>query len=279
MKHYLLNKTLGAIAFSLGLLPMNPAAAEHGPLPETAIAQHNHGADHSDIPPRFTPLPGVEPKYHGDETYGLLLFEQLEYRNQSGENSVNWEVNGWRGGDYQRLWLKSEGEIGTETGDGEQETQVLYSKLIAPFWELQTGLRYDSEWEENGSKDRFLGVIGLQGLLPYKLETDAALFISEAGDISARFSLERQLLLTQRLILQPELEVNLAAQSVEEFGVGSGLNDIGLSARLRYEISRNVAPYVGIDWSRKFFGSADYSRAESEDVETWAAVGGIRLLF
>lgn len=278
MKHYLLNKTLGAIACGLGLLPMAPAVAEHNPLPETAIAQHRHSAD-PEIPAGFTPLPGVEPEYHGDQTYGLLLFEQLEYRSQQGENSVNWEINGWRGGDYQRLWLKSEGEIGTETGDGEQETQILYSKLITPFWEFQTGLRYDYEWGEDSNKDRFLGVVGLQGLLPYKLETDAAIFISEAGDLSARLSLERQLLLTQKLILQPELEVNLAAQSVEEFGIGSGLNDITLSARLRYEVNRNFAPYVGLDWSRKFAGSADYSRAEGESVENWSIAGGVRLLF
>lgn len=255
---------------------LSPLEAEEidAPLESELLLVHQH-----ETPEDFTPLPGVKPKYPGDETYGLLLFEQLEYRTNEGENTFNWELSGWRGGDYRRLWIKSEGEVGTDEGNGEQETQLLYSKLIAPFWELQTGVRYDYEWEESGSKDRFFGVIGLQGELPYRLETDAAIFISEDGDISASLSLEKEFLLTQRLVLQPELEVNIAAQSVEEFGIGSGLNDIGLGLRLRYEINRNFAPYVGVDWSRQFAGTADYSREEGQSIETWSLAGGVRLLF
>lgn len=108
---------------------------------------------------------------------------------------------------------------------------------------------------------------------------DGSLFVSQDGDVSARFSAEYQLLLSQRLILQPEFETNIAIQKVEEFGVGSGLNDLELGLRLRYEISRKFAPYVGINWTRKFGDTADLAREEGESTDNFSFVGGLRLFF
>ncbi|MGB7441537.1 MAG: copper resistance protein B [Coleofasciculaceae cyanobacterium] len=214
------------------------------------------------------------------QTYWLLLVEQLEYRNNEGSDSFNWEALGWVGGDYRRLWLKTEGDVGlVEDEGGEAEVQLLYGQLIAPFWDLQAGLRYDMLYGAGDDRGRAFAVIGVQGLAPYLFEVDASLFVSEDGDVSARLSAEYQLLLTQRLILQPDFEVNIAAQQVEDFGVGSGLNDIELSLRLRYEISRRFAPYVGISWTRKFGDTADFAREEGEEVDNFALVGGLRLLF
>lgn len=223
---------------------------------------------------------GWNPPIHDTQTYWLLLIEQLEYRDNEGTDSLNWEALGWVGGDYKRLWLKTEGDVGL-SGDegGEAEVQLLYGQLIAPFWDLQVGLRYDRVYGSGDDQGRAFAVIGAQGLAPYLFEVDAALFVSEDADVSARFSAEYQLQLSQRLILQPEFEVNVAAQQVEDFGVGSGLNDIELGLRLRYEINRKFAPYVGISWTHKFGDTADLAREEGEEVDNFALVGGLRLLF
>ncbi|NEO87188.1 MAG: copper resistance protein B [Spirulina sp. SIO3F2] len=253
--------------------------------------QHHHHQEHNEQQPSdpdgqqstpllsdLPPLPEVHP--HPEPIYWRLQVEQLEYRANEGHDTLNWEVSGWVGGDYTRWWLKTEGDVSVDEQEGgEFEVQLLHSKLISPFFEFQAGLRYDREFGTTPERDRFFGVLGFQGLAPYFIETDAALFVSEAGDISARLTLERELLLSQRWVLQPELEVNLAAQTVTDFGVGSGLNDLILGLRLRYDITRKFAPYVGVNWSRKFGDTAEFARAEGEAVDNWALVGGLRLMF
>jgi len=214
------------------------------------------------------------------QIYRYILFDQLEYRAISnGEDTFNWDITSWVGGDYQRLWIKSEGEIGLENGEGEAEVQLLYGKLIAPFFDLQAGVRYDQVYSDAGGPGRAFGVVGIQGLAPYLFEVDAALFLSQEADISARLSAEYQLLLSQRLILQPNAAINVAAQTVEEFEVGSGLNDLELGLRLRYEVNRNFSPYVGASWTRRFGETADFARQSGGSVEDFAIVGGARLLF
>lgn len=212
------------------------------------------------------------------QIYWLLLIDKLEYRANDAEDSFNWDITGWIGGDYQRLWLKSEGDVGLEGGNGEAEIQLLYSKLIAPFWDLQVGLRYDQLYGDT-SNSRGFAVIGIEGLAPYLFEVDAAIFLSHQGDISARVKAEYELLLTQKLVLQPTLETNIAIQEVEEFGVGSGFNDLELGLRLRYEFNRQFAPYIGINWQRQFGDTAKFSREEGESDDQFSVVAGLRLLF
>ena len=227
-------------------------------------------------------LPGEEdwpPPVDDNRIYYLLLLDQLEYRANDGEDTFNWNAISWVGGDYQRLWIKTEGDVGLDTGDGEAELQLLYGKLISPFFDFQAGIKYDQVYSSDGGPGRASGVIGIQGLAPYLFELDASLFVSQDGDISARLGAEYQLLLTQRLILQPEFETNIAVQQVEEFGVGSGLNDIELGLRLRYEISRQFAPYVGVNWTRQFGDTADLAEEEGESTDNFSLVGGLRLLF
>ena len=227
-------------------------------------------------------LPGEEDwpaPVDDNRIYYLLLLDQLEYRANDGEDTFNWDAISWVGGDYQRLWIKTEGDVGLDTGDGEAELQLLYGKLISPFFDFQAGVKYDQVYSSDGGPGRASGVIGIQGLAPYLFELDASLFVSQDGDISARLGAEYQLLFTQRLVLQPEFETNIAIQQVEEFGVGSGLNDIELGLRLRYEISRQFAPYVGVNWTRKFGDTADLAEEEGESTDNFALVGGLRLLF
>lgn len=213
------------------------------------------------------------------QTFWLLKVDRLEYQVSDGKDTFNWEIQSWVGGDLERFWMKTEGDVGLENGDGEAELQLLYSRLVAPFWDLQAGLRYDQLYGSDGGKGRAFAVIGVEGLAPYLFEINAHLFLSQEGDISAKFAVEYELLLSQRLILQPEFEMALAAQQVEEFGVGSGLNDIELGLRLRYEFSRQFAPYVGIAWTRKFGDTANFAKEEGESVDNLKVLGGVRLLF
>lgn len=209
---------------------------------------------------------------------GLLWYfeaEQIEVRAGGGDETLNWDAQGWVGGDFNRLWLKTEGEYAIDGSLEQAELQVLYSRLITPFWNLQAGARYDARPEPT----RGFAALGLQGLAPYVFEVDAAVFLSHEGELSARLEAEYSLLLTQRLILQPSAELNLAAQEVEELGSGAGLSDVELGLRLRYEIVREFAPYVGVSWERKVGETADLARRSGEDVDTVKFVAGVRFWF
>lgn len=213
-----------------------------------------------------------------NQIFWFLLFDQLEYQVNEHQNIFNWDAIAWVGGDYQKLWIKSEGDVNIDDGDGETELQLLYGRLIAPYWDFQVGLRYDQLYGES-AKGRGFAVIGVEGLAPYFFEVDAAMFVSHQGDVSARFKAEYELLLSQRLVLQPVAETNLAIQEVEEFGVGSGFNDLELGLRLRYEINREFAPYIGVSWTKLFGDTAKFAQEEGESSDDLKFVAGVRLMF
>jgi copper resistance protein B len=241
----------------------------------------NDGADaDTQSPPGTVGMNWPQP-VEDSQRYGFLLVDQLEYRvKDAADDTARWDVQGWYGGDYNRLWIKTEGEWRTagERG-GEAEVQALFSRLIAPFWDLQLGLRYDEFSGAGFDRSRGFAVIGVQGLAPYRFELEPALFISQDGDVSARLTTTYDLLLTQRIILQPRLDFDAAVQSAEQFGVGDGVNNIGLGLRLRYEIRREFAPYVGIHWLRRFGETADISRRDGGRAGDIAVVFGVRLWF
>jgi len=211
--------------------------------------------------------------------FSKVIADQLEYRNNDGKNTLRWDIQGWRGTDYNKFWFKFEGEDEASSDAGDLELQALYSRSIAPFWDFQVGARYDRVYGSGPTNDRFFAVAGYQGLAPYWFELEPALFISEDGDVSARVVSTYDLLFTQRLILQPRFEINIAASEVSEFGVGKGINDIQLGLRLRYEIRREVAPYVGLSWTRLVGDTEDMARAAGEDIDNLAVVAGIRVWF
>jgi len=215
----------------------------------------------------------------GAQNSQILTFfqaDQLEYRIDDGPATFTWDAQGWVGGDYNRAWLKTQGDYVIDDGIVESaEVQLLYSRSIAAFWDLQIGGRYDPKPDPS----RGFAVFGIQGLAPYFYEVDAAAFVSDDGDVSARLELEYELLFTQRLIAQPSVELNFAVQDVEELGIGSGLSDVELGLRLRYEIVREFAPYVGVVWERKVGETADFAREEGEDVGNLWFVVGVRLWF
>lgn len=215
----------------------------------------------------------------GNKTYVYLIAEKLEYRSMSGVNPLMWEVQGYVGKDLNKFWFKSHGEALTTESETEMEFQGLYSRAITSYFDLQAGIRYDLAYEGSGDKSRGFAVLGIQGMAPYFFHVDGGMFLSEDGDISASLEAEYDLLFTQRLIGQPVFEISLALQDVPEWGVGSGLNDIGLGFRLRYEIVREFAPYIGINWERKLGKTADMARTGGGHVSNVSLLGGVRMWF
>ena len=206
----------------------------------------------------------------------LIVIDQLEHGFTKGSDRLRFNGFGWVGGDYNRLWVNAEGNR-TSTGSlDDADVQILYGRLIAPFWDLQGGVRYYQPLQ-NGPK-RGSAVFGIQGLAPYKFEVQAAGFVSNRGEVSARVEIEYDLRVTQRLVAQPRFETNVAFQRVRELGIGRGLNDAELGLRIRYEIRREFAPYVGIVWTSKFGESAEFTRAERVGTSTrnLAFVLGVR---
>lgn len=212
---------------------------------------------------------------HGGLLTPMILADRFELRAGDGEEEYLWDLQGWYGGDIHKLWLKTEGEGTFGERVETVELQALYSRAVTPFFDLQAGVRHDLRPDP----ERSHLVLGLQGLLPYVFELDAAAFLSEKGDLTARLEGEYDLQLTQRLILQPRVELNAAAQSVPELGIGSGIGSVEAGLRLRYEIRRELAPYLGLAWEGKIGDTADFARAAGEERRSWSLVLGVRTWF
>lgn len=200
--------------------------------------------------------------------------DRLEYQSNEGDAKYVWDVFGYAGGDYNKLWLKSEGEGLFEERLETAELQVLYSRAILPYWDVQAGVRHD--FRPNPS--RTYGVLGLEGLNAFWFEVETALFVSNEGDLSARLEAEFDQLITQRLILQPRLELNLQAQEVSELGLGAGLTDYEAGLRLRYEFAREFAPYIGVSWLQRVGETADKLPSD-DDAGKLSFVAGVRMWF
>jgi copper resistance protein B len=213
-------------------------------------------------------------KTHGDFPIFWFQGDRLETQVREGADSYLWDIQGYYGGPTERLWFKSEGEGEWGSAPEDAEVQALYSKAFAPFWDVQVGVRHDI-----AGPDTTHAVIGVQGLAPYMFEVDAALFLSHRGDITARIEAEVDQRITQRLILQPRVEANLAAQDIPLLGLGAGLDQIEVGARLRYEIKREFAPYIGIEQSWRTGNGADFALARGEDPSITSLVAGIRFWF
>ncbi|MDQ3389352.1 MAG: copper resistance protein B, partial [Gemmatimonadota bacterium] len=159
---------------------------------------------------------------------------------------------------------------------GDAEAQLSYGRLITPYFDALAGVRLDQRWGD-GSATRAHLAAGLVGLAPLRFEFSPTLFLSQDGDLSARLEAEYQLLITQRLVASPEIELNAALQEVPEWGIGRGINDVELGLRLRYEFRREFAPYIGYSWTRRVGGSAGFAREEGEGVSEGAFVAGLRV--
>ncbi len=214
-------------------------------------------------------------QFHGGQKLLRVGFDIAEAQFRKGREGYRWEGDAWYGGDIDRLWVKTEGEGDFGGSLEEAEVQVLYSRAIDPYWNVQGGVRYDFKPDPS----RVYATVALEGLAPSFFDVEGALFLSNKGELMARASGWYDQRITQRLILQPRGEVNLAAQNSRSIGVGAGLSDIELGLRLRYDIHRQFAPYVGVEYSRAFGRTRRYLRQEGEDPDSLSFLAGIRFWF
>jgi len=248
-------------------LPVGDAAA---PTPPT-----DHLADKVYDPAQMDAARGVLRQEHGGMRLSRTMIDFAEVRPDKGADVYAWEGEFRYGGDIDRLVVKSEGEGAFGHGLEKAEVQALWSRAIGPYFDLQAGVRQDFQPRPR----RTYATVGFEGLAPYWFDVEGAVFLSDKGDLSARFEGSYDLRLTQRLILQPRAEANLAAQDVPELGVGAGLTDVELGLRLRYELRREFAPFVGVHYERKFGDTADLARAAGEGRDDLRVVVGLRAWF
>jgi copper resistance protein B len=211
---------------------------------------------------------------HDSAVHYYVLFDQLEWQAGDGITAGNWDNRGWIGRDVNRFWFRTEGEA--EGGDlAEAQAHALYGRAIHRWWDVVAGVRQDFR----PGPARTWAAVGVQGLAPYWFEVEATAYIGESGRTHFRFETEYELLLTNRLVLQPLVELEIYGKSDPERGIGAGLSSGEAGLRVRYEFRREFAPYIGVTWNRKFFGTGDFARAAGEDTGGARFATGVRVWF
>lgn len=260
--------------------PSPPIAAQtHPERSDSAHADHAQATRNSVPAPTDTDRAAAFPALashmeHAPGTHWRVLLDRLESHDVAHGSGQAWEGQAWIGGDVDRLWIRSEGE---RTGDRTEAAnlELLYGHAVSPWWDVVAGVRHD--FAPGDSRD--WAAIGVQGLAPYRFEVSATAYLGESGQTAASVEIEYEMLLTNRLILQPALEATLHRKDEPERGIGSGLSEAEAGLRLRYEITRRFAPYVGYAWSRTFGRTADLRRADGEPATSDGWVAGVRVWF
>lgn len=233
-------------------------------------------ASQTSIPEAPTPQTIGKPPLIDNKVFAHVLFDQLEGRTNGPDNEFRWDGQAWVGTDMNKLWLKSEGFVDAgKMSDGDHE--ALYDRPIPRmrYFDAQAGIRADLD---SGPK-RVWGAVGIEGLAPHFFEFEPTFYFRDGGHLAARVSGSYDLLLTQRLVAQPELEMNFYSKQDPARGIGTGLSDIDTGVRLRYELSRKLAPYVGFAYDGKFGSAATFARQSGESVADPRFVFGIRVWY
>jgi copper resistance protein B len=274
--------------------PQPAGAHHHEPAPQetptTAAppsvphATHGESEDSPRLPAFIPPLTDADRAaafpdlkghtVHDNMVHYYVLFDQFEWQAANAGSGLNIDSKGWIGRDRDRLWFRAEGD--SEDGEiGEAEAHVLYGRQFSRWWDVVAGVRQDFE----PGPARTWAAIGVQGLAPYWFEVEATAYVGESGRTHARFEVEYELLLTNRLILQPLVEAEVFGKSDPERGIGAGLSTLDTGLRLRYEFRREFAPYIGVTWNRKLGKTADFAKAAGEETGGARLVTGLRLWF
>lgn len=203
-----------------------------------------------------------------------VTFNRLEAWDADEGTGQAWEGIAWFGTDTDRLWLRSEGErVGGHTESADLE--VLYGRSVSPWWDVVAGVRHDFK----AGEARTWAAFGVQGMAPYRFEVSATAYVADHGQVAANVEAEYTLRLTNRLILQPLVEVDIAAKDDPDYGIGRGVTGVEAGLRLRYEFSRRFAPYVGVVHERALGDTADYRRVAGESARDTRVVAGVRIWF
>lgn len=210
-----------------------------------------------------------------EHNFASMIVDRFETVNSDENTYITYDLQAWYGRDYDRAVLKAEGDY--DNGQLlEASTELLWSHSVATYWDTQVGIRYDSSKEVS---DQTWLAFGIQGLAPYWFELDATGYVGDSGRLAFTLEAEYELLLTQKLILQPRFEMSLYSKDDIDRRVGSGLSDASLGIRLRYEFQREIAPYIGVEWAGKYGTTKDFARADGEDSNETRLVAGIRFWF
>lgn len=280
-------KSLAILAFTVGAFPVNTVLAQmdHGPEHQNMGQMQGSSAPVDARDPHaysdgytLTEGPYAQPgprqlKLADEHAFWSVLGDRLEY--QENSDSTVYDVQAWYGTTYDRFVIKAEGDIADGTLE-ESSTDLLWGHALNAFFDTQLGVRLD-QYDEG--KDRQWLAFGVQGLAPYWFELDVTAYVGDDGRTSLSAEAEYELLLTQKLILQPRAELNLYGKNDAENGLGSGLSDLALGLRLRYEFSRQFAPYIGVEWTDTYGDTADYRRAAGDDTSDTQFVAGLRFWF
>ncbi|MDK2762139.1 MAG: copper resistance protein B [Sphingopyxis sp.] len=272
--------------------PTPPACApEHAAMGHCSLPQSSPPADVGNAP--SPPAPRVDAadaifgadamaaartrlyKEHGGGKISLVMIDLAEVRLRRGGEAYVWDAEARFGGDIDKIVVRTEGEGDFGNALDKGEVQSLWSRAIGPFFDVQAGVRQD--FGPGASPTH--AVLGIEGLAPYWFDVEGALFLSDRGDVTARLEGSYDQRITQRLIAQPRAEIDGAFQDVVALGIGAGVSSVELGLRLRYEITREFAPYVGIAWERKLGGTARMARNAGQDVSRPSLVAGVRLWF
>ena len=250
-----------------------------------AAHEHDHGqSGDQDLPPFIPPLTDEDRKaafpdvdghtVHGNSVNYFVLFDQLEWQRGAGANGFNLDSRGWVGRDRDRLWFRAEGDgLGGRVDEGKAE--VFYGRQVARWWDLIAGMRQDFR----PGDPQTWAAVGVQGLAPYWFEVEATAYLGASGRTEARFEVEYELLLTRRVVLQPLIEMEVVGKSDPARGVGAGISTTDAGLRVRYEWRRELAPYAGVTWSRKWGKTADFAEAAGESDNEARFVTGVRVWF
>lgn len=262
----------------VGMPPPNATPAAQAPAVEAQPAQDappvwtgDYAADRYYDPKVMAHARAMASEEMGGMRFSQIMLNLAEHQSGSGGDGYRWEGQAWFGGDVNRLVLRSEGEGSVKDGLGTGEVQALYSRAVGRYTDLQAGVRQDFS-----PHARSYLTLGAQSLLPYWFDVEGALFLSTKGELLARAEGTYDVRLTQRVVLQPRAELNFAAQDRPDTRTGSGLSNAELGLRLRYEIRREFAPYIGVSWDRRFGRTADYWRAAGDRPEATTFVIGLR---
>ena len=275
-------KYLTTLVVIVGALQVNTALAQmdHGDMqmqggsaPADARDPHAYSDGYT-----LTEGPYAQPgprqlKLADEHAFWSVLGDRLEYQEDS--DSTVYDIQAWYGTTYNRLVIKVEGDIADGTLE-ESSTELLWGHALNAYFDTQFGVRLD-QYDEG--KDRQWLAIGMQGLAPYWFELDVTAYVGDDGRTALSAEAEYELLLTQRLILQPRAELNLYGKDDLDNRLGSGLSDLALGLRLRYEFSRQFSPYIGVEWTDTYGDTADYRRAAGQDTSGTQFVAGLRFWF
>jgi len=216
----------------------------------------------------------ARPRLADERMFRSIRIDNVEISRVDGKTVVPYDLEGWFGRTYDRAVLKSEGELeGDDLADA--RTELLWGHAIAAYWDTQVGVRYDGG---RGPNRTWLAA-GIEGLAPYWFDLEVTAYVGQSNRTAVRVDASYDMLISQRLIFQPRLEANLYGKDDIERGLGSGLSDLSLALRLRYEIRRELAPYVGLEWVNEYGGTEDLTRAAGGDPRDTRLTMGLRFWF